>query len=58
MQGEGGGIGGTSTTLRRKAIHDFGRNTTRPLGGPRHRWESNIKVDFKELGYEGVDWIH
>jgi hypothetical protein len=27
-----------------------------PLGRPRHRWEDNIKMDHKEVGYEGVDW--
>jgi hypothetical protein len=30
----------------------------RPLGRPRHRWEDNIKVDLREVGLEGVDWIH
>jgi hypothetical protein len=24
----------------------------------RHRWEDNIKLDFKEMGYEGVNWIN
>jgi hypothetical protein len=28
------------------------------LGRPRHRWEDNIRVDLKEIGWEGVDWIH
>jgi hypothetical protein len=23
-----------------------------------HKREDNIKIDFKEIGYEGVDWIH
>jgi hypothetical protein len=23
---------------------------------PRRRWEENIKIDFKETGYEGVKW--
>jgi hypothetical protein len=27
----------------------------RPLGRPRLRWVNNIKVNFKELGCEGVD---
>ena len=27
------------------------------LGRPRRRWESNIKMDFQELGYGGMDWI-
>jgi hypothetical protein len=29
----------------------------RPVGRPRRRWEDNIKMDLKEVGYEGVDWI-
>jgi hypothetical protein len=28
-----------------------------PLGRRRCRWENNIKVDVKEIGCEGVDWI-
>jgi hypothetical protein len=30
----------------------------RPFGIPRLRWEDNIKMDLKEIGWEGVDWIH
>jgi hypothetical protein len=29
----------------------------RPLGRPRLRREDNIKMDFQELGYGGMDWI-
>jgi len=29
----------------------------RPLGRPRCRWEVNIKLDLKEVGCRGVDWI-
>jgi len=29
----------------------------RPLVRPRCRWEDNIKVDFQEVGCEGMDWI-
>jgi hypothetical protein len=29
----------------------------RPLGIPRGRWEDNIKMNFEEVGYGGVDWI-
>ena len=29
----------------------------RPLGRPRHRWKDNIKMDLKEVGCEGMDWI-
>jgi hypothetical protein len=28
----------------------------RPLGRPRDRWEGNIKMDLKEVGW-GMDWI-
>jgi len=27
-------------------------------GQSRHRWEHNIKMDMKEIGWEGMDWIH
>jgi hypothetical protein len=30
----------------------------RPLGKTRRRWEDNIKMDIKEIGWEYVDWIH
>ena len=29
-----------------------------PLGRPRRRWEDNIKMDTKEIGWDSVDWIH
>jgi len=29
----------------------------RPLGRPRHRWK-DIRMDLREIGWEGVDWIH
>jgi hypothetical protein len=25
---------------------------------PRHRWEYNIKMGLKEIGWEGLNWIH
>jgi hypothetical protein len=28
----------------------------RPIGRPRPRWEDNIKVDLKEIRWNGVDW--
>jgi hypothetical protein len=30
----------------------------RSLGRPRHRWNDSIKMDHREIGLEGVDWIH
>jgi hypothetical protein len=29
----------------------------RPLGRPRHRWEDGIRMDLRETGLRGVDWI-
>jgi hypothetical protein len=29
----------------------------RPLGRPRYRWADKIKVDLREIGWEGVDWV-
>jgi hypothetical protein len=30
----------------------------RPLGKPWRRWEDNIKMDLREIGFGDVDWIH
>jgi hypothetical protein len=29
----------------------------RPLGRPRRRWEDNIIMDVREIGWGGMDWI-
>jgi hypothetical protein len=29
----------------------------RPLGIPRRRWEDNIRMDLREIGWGGMDWI-
>jgi hypothetical protein len=29
----------------------------RPHGGPKRRWEDNLKMDLQEAGYGGMDWI-
>jgi hypothetical protein len=29
----------------------------RPLGRPRRRWVDNIKMDLREVGWGGRDWI-
>jgi len=29
----------------------------RPLGGPRRRWEDNIKMVHQEVGFGVTDWI-
>jgi hypothetical protein len=30
----------------------------RPLGRPGRKWRDNTKMNLRELGLEGVDWIH
>jgi hypothetical protein len=29
----------------------------KPLGGPRCRWVDNIKMDLREIGWGGMNWI-
>jgi hypothetical protein len=29
----------------------------RPLGRPRCRWVDNIKIDLREISWDGTDWI-
>jgi hypothetical protein len=29
----------------------------RPLGRPRRRWVKNIKMDLREIGWDGTNWI-
>jgi hypothetical protein len=29
----------------------------RPLGRPRRRWVDNIKIDLREIGWDGVDCV-
>jgi hypothetical protein len=29
----------------------------RPLGRLRRRWVDNIKMDLREIGWDGMDWI-
>jgi hypothetical protein len=30
----------------------------RPPGRQRRRWEGNITMDLREIGWNGMDWIH
>jgi hypothetical protein len=29
----------------------------RPLGSPRRMWVDNIKMDLRDIGWDGGDWI-
>jgi hypothetical protein len=42
------GMGGTC------GMHGEGM---KPLGRPRRRWEDNIKMDLREIGIDGANWI-
>jgi hypothetical protein len=30
---------------------------TRPQGRPMRRWVDNIKINLREIGWDGMDWI-
>jgi hypothetical protein len=30
----------------------------RPLGRPRRRWMDSIKIDLREIGWDGMDWLN
>jgi hypothetical protein len=30
----------------------------RSLGRPRRRWEDNTRMDLREIGWDGMDWIN
>jgi hypothetical protein len=30
----------------------------RPLGRARRRWVNNIKMDLRDIGWDGMDWIY
>jgi hypothetical protein len=33
------------------------QNGKRALGRPRRTWVDNIKMDLREIGWDGMDWI-
>jgi hypothetical protein len=35
----------------------LGGREQKPLGRPRRRWEDNIKMDLREIGIDGANWI-
>jgi hypothetical protein len=30
----------------------------RALGRPKCRWEDYIRIDLREIGWEGIDWMY
>jgi hypothetical protein len=47
-------IGETRNAYRRLVEKPEGK---RPLGRPRRRWVDNIKMNLREVEWDGVDWI-
>jgi hypothetical protein len=42
-----------------KCIQYFGLKTwKRQLGRRRHKWKDSVRMDLRDVGWEGVDWIH
>jgi hypothetical protein len=54
-RGNGARIGEKSNAYRILVGKPEGRT---PLGRPRRKWEDNIKMDLREIGWRGMDWIH
>jgi hypothetical protein len=50
------GVGYVALMGRRKK-HAGKPGGKRPIGKPRHRWEDNVKMDLRESGWGGMDWI-
>jgi hypothetical protein len=50
-------VPGESIKLSRVNIMFTGTEGKRPLGRPRRRWEGNIKMDLREIGIDGANWI-
>jgi hypothetical protein len=43
--------------IRLHKFHEWKLEGKRELGGPRRRWEDNIKMDLQEMGCGVMDWI-
>jgi hypothetical protein len=54
-------VGGTCVTHGggERCLQAFGWRPEgkRPLRRPRRRWEDNIKMDLREIGIDGANWI-
>jgi hypothetical protein len=38
-------------------VSSLNQKVKRPLGRPRRRWKDNIKLDLREIGIDGANWI-
>jgi hypothetical protein len=46
-----------STNMEKRNAYRLKPERKRPLGRPRRRWVNNIKMDLREIGRDGMDWI-
>jgi hypothetical protein len=46
---------GRVARMGERCLQDFGWDAR--LGRPRSRWEDNIKLDLREIGIDGTNWI-
>jgi hypothetical protein len=54
-------VGGACSTHGKRNAHKtlVGKpEGKKPLGKPRRRWEDNIKMNLRVMGWKGGDWIH
>jgi hypothetical protein len=59
-QGESGGLGHVTRMGEERKVYKVlvGKlEGKRPLGRPRRRWEDGIRMDLREIGLGGVDWL-
>jgi hypothetical protein len=40
-----------------RAPHAYRLLVGKPQGRPRSKWVDNIKMDLREIGWDGMDWI-
>jgi hypothetical protein len=45
-----------STNVEKKNVYKI--LVGKPEGSPRRRWVDNIKMDLREIGWDGMDWIY
>jgi hypothetical protein len=47
-------MGGMRNAYRDFVVKPEGKT---PIGRPRRRWEDNIKMELRDIGWGGMDWI-
>jgi hypothetical protein len=58
MEGEMGRVCSTNLEKRNECRILVGKpQGKRPVGRPRCKWVSNIKMEFREIGWSGMDWV-